>query len=635
MHDFDPPPSLRLRRIMARAVIAPGLASLGLLLVPGSARAGGPVLVVVPGNIVLQEGVDPGGGAPVVDMNPPFVNAAGEVSFSGLLEDGDHYVFVGNAVVWEGSDDAMSVLTDLELRMDSSGMGGFVYPIDIDGADALYTDAGPFAAAGDPIPPLMGSTYTFLGNPSMNGDGAIHFVGGIDDDGDGIVDRYALMRTLDGTPASVEVVYAGDDMVDMVTLVFDGIDLDYSVSEDGTHLGTILYATGDPLVDAYVRIDDMFVAHELDPTGDGDNWDNFDLIAVNAGGNYVFTGDTDGPTGTDEFLAYNATVVVREGDNIGGIDLPAGSSMRFAALSDLDQAAFAWARPTNMGVRETVFFTCDTNDFPGQTQEVFTTVDTQLDVDGDEIGDYTILDITIGDAFVGKAIGETPFVYAEVLLADAMGVQTDAMIEVPVSCCGNGAVNPFEECDDANAEDTDDCLSTCVAASCGDGFIQDGVEACDDGNDDDTDDCPTSCVSASCGDGFVQDGVEECDDGNEDDTDDCVSGCVAATCGDGLEADCTLPGGVDESGTTMGGVDDTGDSGGGSGGGSGGPVSLSGADTLEGSDSTGETETDSAGGVDMDDGCNCTTGHRHAWGGAAWSLLGLGLLGLGRRRRGR
>jgi MYXO-CTERM domain-containing protein len=39
--------------------------------------------------------------------------------------------------------------------------------------------------------------------------------------------------------------------------------------------------------------------------------------------------------------------------------------------------------------------------------------------------------------------------------------------------------------------------------------------------------------------------------------------------------------------------------------------------------------------VDMDDGCNCTTGHRHAWGGAAWSLLGLGLLGLGRRRRGR
>ena len=131
--------------------------------------------------------------------------------------------------------------------------------------------------------------------------------------------------------------------------------------------------------------------------------------------------------------------------------------------------------------------------------------------------------------------------------------------------CGDGNVDPGEECDDANADDSDSCLSTCVAASCGDGFVQEGVEACDDGNADDTDECtnacalascgdgfvqageecddgnaedgdacPSSCLNATCGDGFVQEGVEACDDGNAEDTDACLSSCVAAACGDGI-----------------------------------------------------------------------------------------------------
>lgn len=651
MRGFHAPPSIRRRS----AGLFAGLASLGLLLVPGEASAGVPPPAVIRGNIVLQQGQDPGGGAVVVGMNPPFVNAAGEVSFTGQLADGDHYLFIGNAVVWQGSDDAMFLLDVLEPRMDSSGMGSWVYPIDIDGADGLYTDAGPFAAAGDPIAALMGASYTFLGSPTMNADGAIVFVAGIDDTGDGVADRFGLFRTPDGSSGAVELIYAGNDPVDMITLLADGIDFDYAVSEDGLHLGTILYATGDSTSNAYVRIDDTFVARELDPTGDGDTWDNFDLIAVNGAGNYVFTGDTDGAAGSDEFLAYNATIVVREGDTIAGIDLPPGSNMRFAALSDLEQAAFAWFHPTPGGNRETVFFTCDTADFPGQTQQVFTTIDTQLDVDGDDMGDYTIVELTLADAVAGRAIGETPFVYAQVALDDGMGGVTAAMLEVPVSCCGNGAVNPFEECDDADDDDTDDCLSTCVAASCGDGFVQAGVEECDDANDDDTDDCPTNCLIATCGDGFVQDGVEECDDADDDDTDACVAGCVAAACGDGLvqegveecddgnpdggdgcEADCTLPDAVDESGGAT-----TGDTGTGTGadesgtGGSGGPGSdtLEGTGSVEGSGTTGsESDTDSAGALgDGDEGCGCTTDRRPG-SAAAFALAGLGLL-LRRRRR--
>ena len=101
--------------------------------------------------------------------------------------------------------------------------------------------------------------------------------------------------------------------------------------------------------------------------------------------------------------------------------------------------------------------------------------------------------------------------------------------------CGDGAVDPGEECDDGNADNTDACLDTCMNASCGDGFVQDGVEACDDANGDDTDECPGSCQMAICGDGFVWADNEECDEGpNNADDAACTSMCADAVCGDGL-----------------------------------------------------------------------------------------------------
>ena len=48
-------------------------------------------------------------------------------------------------------------------------------------------------------------------------------------------------------------------------------------------------------------------------------------------------------------------------------------------------------------------------------------------------------------------------------------------------------------------------------ATCGDGFVREGVEECDDGNMSNTDECLADCTLASCGDGFVHDGVEDCE----------------------------------------------------------------------------------------------------------------------------
>ena len=65
---------------------------------------------------------------------------------------------------------------------------------------------------------------------------------------------------------------------------------------------------------------------------------------------------------------------------------------------------------------------------------------------------------------------------------------------IPVNC-GNGILDPGEQCDDGNNDNTDGCLITCVIATCGDGFTEVGVEACDHGSGDTSN--PDSCHDCS------------------------------------------------------------------------------------------------------------------------------------------
>ncbi len=101
--------------------------------------------------------------------------------------------------------------------------------------------------------------------------------------------------------------------------------------------------------------------------------------------------------------------------------------------------------------------------------------------------------------------------------------------EDPVTC-GDGGLDPGEQCDDGNANDLDACRNDCRLPACGDGVLDAG-EQCDDGNPFNGDGCRDDCSSEGCGDGTLDAG-EECDDGvaNSENPD--------ATC----RTDCTLPG---------------------------------------------------------------------------------------------
>ncbi len=91
---------------------------------------------------------------------------------------------------------------------------------------------------------------------------------------------------------------------------------------------------------------------------------------------------------------------------------------------------------------------------------------------------------------------------------------------------------PFEECDDGNTANGDGCSSTCVAEpspGCGNGVVETLCTAGTVGAS-----CATNAdCDVSGGDGVCT--TEECDDGNNSNKDDCLSSCVAATCGDGIQ----------------------------------------------------------------------------------------------------
>jgi len=146
--------------------------------------------------------------------------------------------------------------------------------------------------------------------------------------------------------------------------------------------------------------------------------------------------------------------------------------------------------------------------------------------------------------------------------------------------CGNGVLDPNEQCDDFNSLPDDGCSASCeweegwdcgdalptlCLAICGDGRVV-GLEPCDDGAMEPGDGCaadctvetgwtceamPSVCIT-TCGDGARAPGIEACDDGNRTPGDGCSADCTpeagwtcddqvtsvcgAAACGDGIAA---------------------------------------------------------------------------------------------------
>ncbi len=94
--------------------------------------------------------------------------------------------------------------------------------------------------------------------------------------------------------------------------------------------------------------------------------------------------------------------------------------------------------------------------------------------------------------------------------------------------CGDGGIDPGEQCDDGNLVNGDGCSNTCTLEQCGNGVIDEN-EQCDAGGANGTKDsnCSLTCMISFCGDGMVDAGNgEECDDGNNVSGDGCSNVCT-------------------------------------------------------------------------------------------------------------
>ena len=98
---------------------------------------------------------------------------------------------------------------------------------------------------------------------------------------------------------------------------------------------------------------------------------------------------------------------------------------------------------------------------------------------------------------------------------------TSSTGDPPLSGCGDGEIDPGEECDLGlveNSNSTSDCTLECKHSKCGDGLIHIGNESCDNGASNNNTlygGCTQSCqFGPRCNDGKVQD-PEECDLGTD------------------------------------------------------------------------------------------------------------------------
>jgi MYXO-CTERM domain-containing protein len=511
-----------------------GLSILAGVGAPSIARAA----VVRATVLAEQTEVPEGGSAIVLSVRAPFVTDD-LVGFIGSMPGGDAFVFAGDTVIWQSSDAVGTNLTamDLEPASGVAAGGSFVYSPGVDGADALWTHNGLVIVADTQAPgQAAGAVTRWNSHPRMASSGEIWWLSGIDEDADGDVEYRVLYHSASASAADIEVSMQGGDLVGG-TPIQTGLGLSpvYAVSEDGQHLVQHLFLeTGGTADDEHIALDGAIALQEgqlAAPAGNG-AWDNLDLVAVNDAGHWLLSGDTTAAAQVDEFIAYDGTIAVRENDVIDGVALDPGSAVRFVAINDWNQAAYAWSLGTPLEAG--IFFACDAEAL-ASTSRMFLRTGDELDLDGDGDGDTTVVGVLTTSALESKALSEDYRVYFEATINDGTG-DHEAIVELPVSCCGNLVIDPLEECEDGNADDGDACPGSCRNAVCGDGYLWVGMETCDDGNADDTDACVAGCVPATCGDGLVWEGMEECDDGNADDGDACIA-CVLATCGDGIVQD--------------------------------------------------------------------------------------------------
>ncbi len=402
-------------------------AALAVGLVAAAAQAVPPV----PAYLVIKQG-DAYGGSTVSSLNAPFTDGNGKVGFVAALADSQRMIWWNTGPVFYSNSALPDVLTGGESSMGVSNTGGFIYSPSVNGNDAVHTHGGTLLQRGDPIPPLPGLYSTFNSRPAMLPDGTAYWIGGSTaTQGSSTSTNRHLFKATDPTnPATITRVLGGGDVINGKTIRTTASNFSFWISNNGQHHIHVLDMNVTP--NEHVYLDGAFVAVEGDPTGQGDNWENFDLVGVNNAGNYVFSGDTNGAPATDAFVAYNSVIKVREGQTVDGVTLAGGAAVRAVSINNLDEVVQIWGWGSGTTAQEHLFFGS------GPTLENsirLLSLGDEIDINGDATSDYKLIDFNAsGIVGPGLDLAEDGYVYLDVdlqTIGAADSIQAIIRIAVP------------------------------------------------------------------------------------------------------------------------------------------------------------------------------------------------------------
>ncbi|MEM7756329.1 MAG: hypothetical protein AAF297_11920 [Planctomycetota bacterium] len=310
---------------------------------------------------ILLEG-DVIDGATVTALTGPRVNASGQVGSLATLSDDSRAMTIDGASIFNSGSVLSNALTGGESAIGIGNNGEFIYSPSVDGSDAVWGQDGLIAIDDTQAPDFApGINSTFHSRPVMAGDGTAYWISGFNDGMGGTSSQGRMIYTQDATTGAITTILRAGDLVDgAIVNAFGGIDFDFGVSNNNAHqLVGFTDLVADTTTDAVYALNGVIIAREGSSNGSGlDNWDNFNDVAVNNAGNYVFTGDTDGDSTADNFAAYNSIIGVREGDIVDNFEID--GVFDGIALSNNNEAAYIVDAVDGAGdAEEALFYAAD------------------------------------------------------------------------------------------------------------------------------------------------------------------------------------------------------------------------------------------------------------------------------------
>ena len=304
-------------------------------------------------------------GLAVAALGIPVGSAIPGWAFTGVLEDGDGFIWRDGRLVWRNSDADRPQPVGAAPIM-GVGMGGeFVFHTVVAGEGALWSHNGLLIRAGEQAPGFdPGVWLDFHQRATMTPGGTAFWVSGFQDgkgaDGAGRV----LYASPDAAPDDVQVVLRSDDLVEGIPIARPfGLSIEFSVSNDMTHLlHNVILDTGSQLDNEALYLDGAIVVREGDDAAPGIQWDRFLQVSVNNQGDYLFSAiaSFDILTGSNQrrtVLAHNGEIQVREGQALDGVLLRRPASILGLDIDNSGRAVHLWST-AGFGP-EHLFFSCD------------------------------------------------------------------------------------------------------------------------------------------------------------------------------------------------------------------------------------------------------------------------------------